>query len=167
MLAEEKRKIYKEKYELGDYDIEQLLSNKDVSNYFDQVVAHTSQYKLACNWVMVDVMAYLNKEGISIQEFKVSPDNLAKLINMIQKGTISSKQSRQVFEVMVKENEDPEKIAKDLHLVQMSDTSMIRDLVLQVLAENPQSIEDFKNGKDRAVGFLVGMVMKKSQGKDC
>ncbi len=165
MLAEEKRKIYKEKYELGDYDIEQLLSNKDVSNYFDQVVAHTTQYKLACNWVMVDVMAYLNKEGISIQEFKVSPDNLAKLINMIQKGTISSKQSRQVFEVMVKENEDPEKIAKDLHLVQMSDTSMIRDLVLQVLAENPQSIEDFKNGKDRAVGFLVGMVMKKSQGK--
>lgn len=165
ILAEEKKRIYSTEYELGEYDIEQLLSAKDISDYFDEVCKYTSQYKLACNWVMVDVMAYLNKNLIEIKDFPVSPKNLATLIELINKGDISSKQSRQVFEVMLKNNDDPQKIIKDLNMTQLNDESAIRELVAQVLSDNPQSIIDYKNGKDRAVGFLVGMVMKKSQGK--
>ncbi len=165
VLASEKRNTYKNIYELGDYDIEQLLTDKYVSDYYDEVCKHTKHYKLACNWVMVDVMAYLNKEMITIREFKVSPASLAELIDMIDKGEISSKQSRQVFEVMLKTLKTPRKIAGELNMTQLSDENVIKNLVMQVLDEYPQSIEDYKNGKDRAVGFLVGMVMKKSQGK--
>ncbi len=165
VLADEKRKTYKDVYGLGDYDIEQLLSDKDISSYYDVVCKHTTQYKLACNWVMVDVMGYLNKEMITINEFKLNPNLLAELIEMVTKGTISSKQSRQVFEIMLKTFESPSKIASKLNMTQISDVDSIRNLVMQVLDEYPQSIEDYKNGKDRAIGFLVGMVMKKSQGK--
>ncbi len=165
VLAEEKRKTYKYIYGLGDYDIDQLLSDKYVSIYFDEVCKHTNQYKLACNWVMVDVMGYLNKEMITICDFKLEPSLLAELIEMVTKGTISSKQSRQVFEIMLKTFESPSKIASKLNMTQISDEESIKSLVMQVLNEYPQSIEDYKNGKDRAIGFLVGMVMKKSQGK--
>ena len=165
ILADEKRKTYKDAYGLGDYDIEQLLSDKYVSDYYDEVCKYTNQYKLACNWVMVDVLGYLNKEMITIHEFKLEPKLLAELIEMVFKGTISSKQSRQVFEVMLKTFKSPSKIAGELNMTQLSDEGAIKALVLQVLDEYPQSIEDYKNGKDRAVGFLVGMVMKKSQGK--
>ncbi len=165
VLAEEKKLIYSRQYELGDYDIEQLLSDKDISDYFDEVCKCTKQYKLACNWVMVDVMAYLNKTMTTIREFPVEPRKLAALIEMINHGDISSKQSRQVFEVMLKTGDEPQKVAKDLNMTQISDENVIRELVLQVLDDNPQSIIDYKNGKDRALGFLVGMIMKKSQGK--
>ncbi len=165
VLADEKKKIYSKQYELGEYDIEQLLSNKEISDYFDEVCKFTKQYKLACNWVMVDVMAYLNKTLTTIQEFQVAPRHLAELIEMINKGDISSKQSRQVFDVMIKTGDDPKKVAKDLNMTQVSDEGVIKELVLQVLNDNPQSIIDYKNGKDRAIGFLVGMVMKRSQGK--
>ena len=112
ILADEKRKTYRDAYGLGDYDIEQLLSDKYVSDYYDEVCKHTKQYKLACNWVMVDVLGYLNKEMITIHEFKLEPKLLAELIEMVFKGTISSKQSRQVFEVMLKTFKSPSKIAK-------------------------------------------------------
>lgn len=165
VLADEKKKTYRDIYGLGEYDIEQLLNDKFISDYFDEVCKYTKQYKLACNWVMVDVMAYLNKEDVAIQDFPISASRLAALIEMIAQGQVSSKQGRQIFEMMFKKDDAPKKIAEEMHMTQMSDTNAIQSWVLAVLDENPQSIIDYKNGKDRAVGFLVGMVMKKSQGK--
>ena len=102
---------------------------------------------------------------IKIKDFKVSPEHLAKLVNMVEKGTVSSKQARQLFEKMVETDEDPNKIADKMNMTQICDENIILGFVTEVLDANPQSIEDFKAGKDRALGFLIGMVMKKSQGK--
>ena len=115
--------------------------------------------------MMVDVASFLNKNAIKIKDFKVSPEHLAKLVNMVEKGTVSSKQARQLFEKMVETDEDPNKIADKMNMTQICDENIILGFVTEVLDANPQSIEDFKAGKDRALGFLIGMVMKKSQGK--
>ena len=164
-LADSKKARYMNELGLSDYDSDILLLDKAVSEYFDEACKTTSCYKLLCNWLMVDVASYLNKDAIKINDFKVSPDKLASLVNIVDKGTISSKQARQVFEKMVLSNDDPMKIAESLNMTQICDETVLMGFINDVLAANPQSIEDFKAGKDRAVGFLIGMIMKKSQGK--
>ncbi len=164
-LASAKENRYLNELGLSEYDASILLQDKDVSEYFDEACKGTTCYKLLCNWVMVDVTSYINKELINIKKFNVKPLSLAKLVNMVDKGSISSKQARQVFEKMIETGEEADKIAESLNMTQLSDESAILALVNDVLNENPQSIEDYKAGKDRAVGFLVGMVMKKSHGK--
>ena len=164
-LADFKLARYKEKLGLSDYDADILLQDKEISEYFDKACAFTTSYKLLCNWMMVDVASFLNKNAIKIKDFKVSPEHLAKLVNMVEKGTVSSKQARQLFEKMVETDEDPNKIADKMNMTQICDENIILGFVTEVLDANPQSIEDFKAGKDRALGFLIGMVMKKSQGK--
>lgn len=164
-LADAKLARYMNDLGLSEYDASILLQDKAMSEYFDEACKGTNCYKLLCNWVMVDVTSYINKELINIKEFKVKPLSLAKLVNMVDKGTISSKQARQVFEKMIETGNEADKIADSMNMTQICDENVILGFVNQVLEENPQSIEDYKAGKDRAVGFLVGMVMKKSQGK--
>ena len=164
-LADAKLTRYKNDLGLSDYDADILLQDKGMSEYFDEACKQTSCYKLLCNWIMVDVASYINKAAINISKFNVSPANLAKLVNMVDKGTISSKQARQIFEKMIESDEDPNKIADKLNMTQICDENIILGFVNEVLEANPQSIDDYKAGKDRAVGFLIGMIMKKSQGK--
>ena len=142
-----------------------MISNKDICEYFDAVVNGGATAKLAANWVLVDVQAILNKEDISIKAFKVSPNHLADLIKLIEKGTVSNKQAREIFLKMLENDDDPNKLVKDMGTTLLSDEGEIQKIINQVLEENPQSIIDYKNGKDRAVGFLVGQVMKSSHGK--
>ena len=163
-LAEVKLERYKG-LGLNDYDSNLLISNKDICEYFDAVVNGGATAKLAANWVLVDVQAILNKEDISIKAFKVSPNHLADLIKLIEKGTVSNKQAREIFLKMLENDDDPNKLVKDIGTTLLSDEGEIQKIINQVLEENPQSIIDYKNGKDRAVGFLVGQVMKISHGK--
>ena len=163
-LAEVKLERYKG-LGLNDYDSNLLISNKDICEYFDAVVNGGATAKLAANWVLVDVQAILNKEDISIKAFKVSPNHLADLIKLIEKGTVSNKQAREIFSKMLENDDDPNKLVKDMGTTLLSDEGEIQKIINQVLEENPQSIIDYKNGKDRAVGFLVGQVMKISHGK--
>ena len=163
-LAEVKLERYKG-LGLNDYDSNLLISNKDICEYFDAVVNGGATAKLAANWVLVDVQAILNKEDISIKAFKVSPNHLADLIKLIEKGTVSNKQAREIFAKMLENDDDPNKLVKDMGTTLLSDEGEIQKIINQVLEENPQSIIDYKNGKDRAVGFLVGQVMKISHGK--
>lgn len=163
-LAEVKLERYKA-MGLNDYDSNLLISNKDNCEYFDEVVKGGANAKLAANWVLVDIQAILNKEDISIKEFKVSPAHLADLIKLIEKGTVSNKQAREIFSKMQENDEDPAKLVKDMGTSLMSDEGELLSIIKQVLDNNPQSIIDYKNGKDRAVGFLVGQVMKLTQGK--
>ena len=163
-LAEVKLERYKG-LGLNDYDSNLLISNKDICEYFDAVVNGGATAKLAANWVLVDVQAILNKEDISIKAFKVSPNHLADLIKLIEKGTVSNKQAREIFLKMLENDDDPNKLVKDMGTTLLSDEGEIQKIINQVLEENPQSIIDYKNGKDRAVGFLVGQVMKISHGK--
>ncbi len=151
-------------YGLTEKEAIVLLSVKERLRYFEAVVAACGNPKVACNWVLVDVEAILNKDKHTTYEnCGIKAEDLGKLIKMIDSKTISNKQAREVFEAM-QSGAEPEAYVKEHNLAQNSDSDAVMKLVMQVLDENPQSIEDFKGGKDRAAKFLVGQVMKLSKG---
>ena len=154
-----------QEFGLSDYDARLIVSTKAMAEYFDKAVANSKDAKLVANWLLGDVSAYLNNENKEIGEFQVTPDNLGQLTNLIKDGVLSSKLAKKVFTEMLKENKAPKQLVKDLGLEQVSDTGAIEKFVDEAIAENPQSVADFKAGKDRAIGFLVGQIMKKSHGK--
>ncbi len=144
-----------------------IVASKKVADYFDEGTKATKNLKALSNWLIGDVAGYLNAEGIEINdpEFKITPDHLGELVNLIDKGVLSSKLAKQVFAEMLKENEAPEALVKKLGLEQVSDAGELGKLVDEVIAANPQSIADFKAGKKKALGFLVGQIMKATHGK--
>ncbi len=162
-LPEKRKEKYMNVYGLSEYDANTLTSVKELSDFYDEVVTQTDEYKLACNWCTVEMMAYLNKENIKLVNNPLSSAHLADMINMVAKGEISGKQAKTVFEEMMK-GKDPRKVVEEKGMKQLSDPEAIRALVIKVLDNNPNAINDFKNGKDRAVGALIGQVMKLSRG---
>ncbi|MBQ7883376.1 MAG: Asp-tRNA(Asn)/Glu-tRNA(Gln) amidotransferase subunit GatB [Phascolarctobacterium sp.] len=150
---------------LPKYDASIIVSNKAMAEYFDEAVKTTKDAKGIANWLLGDVSAYLNNEGITISEFKVAPAHLAELVNLTKEGVLSSKLAKKVFAEMLKGDKSPKILVRELGLEQVSDEGAIMKLVEEILAENPQSVADFKAGKERAIGFLVGQIMKKSKGK--
>ncbi len=158
------RKAQYTAYGLSDYDADILVQTKEVSDFYNEVIVYSKEYKLVANWVIGELMAYLNKNNIAITDNPLSPKYLASMIDMIQAKEISGKQAKVVFEEIML-GKDPKQVVEEKGMKQLSDTGAILTLITQVLEANPQSIEDFKNGKDRAVGFLVGQVMKASKGQ--
>ena len=150
---------------LPEYDASQIVSTKAMAEYFDEAVKTAKDSKAVSNWLLGDVSAYMNNEGITIADFKVTPAHLAELVNLIKDGVLSSKLAKKVFAEMLKEDEAPKALVKKLGLEQVSDEGAILKLVEETIAENPQSVADYKAGKDKAIGFLVGQIMKKSRGK--
>ena len=138
--------------------------NKEMSEFFETVMQYGKDAKNVCNWLLSDISAWLNKHEVSITECKLNPEHLAKLVGMIDEGKVSNAQAKKLVDDLM-DGKDPEVSAKEKGLVQISDEGAIRSMVEEVLDANPQAIEDFKNGKDRAVGFLTGQVMKKSKGQ--
>ena len=151
-------------YELSEYDAGVLVSDREMADFFEEVLKSTKFAKKACNWIIGDVSAYLNKNNLSFAKVPCTSENLASLINVIEAGEISGKQGKVVFEEVM-QGKDPKKVIEEKGMKQVSDDGAILAIVNSVLDANPQSIEDFKNGKDRAVGFLVGQVMKASRGQ--
>ena len=149
---------------LPENDIAILVANKELADYYDQVMKHTQHAKIAANWVIVELPAGLTKMNTKLAENPVAPQAMAELVNMIVGGEISGKQAKIVFEEVL-QGKDPKQVAQEKGMKQLSDSSALIALINQVLDEQPQSITDYKNGKDRAVGFLVGQVMKKSKGQ--
>lgn len=154
-----------EQFGLSVKDANQIVGTKAMAEYFDEAVKTAKDGKGVANWLLGDVSAYLNNENITIAEFAVTPANLSELVNLLKDGVINSKAGKQVFAEMVKENKSAKALVKELGLEQVSDTGAIEALVDEVLAANPQSVADFKAGKEKAIGFLTGQVMKKSRGK--
>ncbi len=150
---------------LNEYDANQLIQNRDISNYFDDASQYGANPKLLANWINVDVMAVLNKEEIEMKDFIISAKHLAELVKLIDSKQISNKQARDVFSIMLKKDDDPQQIVASLGQTMVSDEEVILNLIHQVLQSNKQSIQDYKNGKDRALGYLVGQVMKLSKGQ--
>ena len=149
---------------LKEYDASVLVANRDLGDFFDAVCEHTKNFKKAANWVIVELPAALNKDNIKFANNPCEPKHLAAMINMVEAGEISGKQAKIVFEEIMK-GKDPKVVVEEKGMKQMSDTGELLAMVTSVLDANPQSIEDFKNGKDRAVGFLVGQVMKARKGQ--
>ncbi|MBR0478474.1 MAG: Asp-tRNA(Asn)/Glu-tRNA(Gln) amidotransferase GatCAB subunit B, partial [Solobacterium sp.] len=120
--------------------------------------------KGVCNWLLGDVSGWLNHHEQNIETCALKPENLAKLVQMVDDGKINGKQAKALVEDLM-EGKDPAQAAKDRGMEQVSDEGALREMVLSVLAANPQAVEDYRAGKDRAVGFLVGQMMKASRGK--
>lgn len=163
-LPQARKERYKSEYGLSDHDIGILISNKEMSDYFETVTKFTSNAKSACNWLLSDISAWLNTHETTIDQAQLNPENLAKLIAMIDDGKISNAQAKKLVDDLMA-GKDPETAAKEKGLEQVSDTGAIAAMVNEVMDANPQAIEDFRNGKSRAVGFIVGQVMKKSRGQ--
>lgn len=164
-LIDSKKKRYQEQYGLSEYDTDVLLSNRSNAKYFEKVLENTNQYKLAANWITVDIQSYLNKNAMSIEEFKIEPKAIATTINAISNGKISSKQGKEFLLKALEEKADLIHLVESSKSALISDESEIIKLIKAVIELNPQSVIDYKAGKDRAVGFLIGQLMKKTGGK--
>ncbi|MET1249051.1 Asp-tRNA(Asn)/Glu-tRNA(Gln) amidotransferase subunit GatB [Sporolactobacillus sp. STCC-11] len=164
-LPDARQKRYVEDLGLPEYDAIVLTQTKTMSDFFQEAVAEGADAKLVSNWLMGDVSAYLNSKYMTIDQVPMKAKDLAKLVKLIEKGTISSKIAKKVFKDLIEKGGDPEEIVKAKGLVQISDEGALRDMLAPILEANKQSMIDYKNGKDRALGFLVGQVMKQTHGK--
>ncbi|MDA3130388.1 Asp-tRNA(Asn)/Glu-tRNA(Gln) amidotransferase subunit GatB [Aliibacillus thermotolerans] len=164
-LPDERKRRYIEEYDLPAYDAGVITQSKDMSDFFQAAVDEGADPKQTSNWLMGEVNAYLNAHLLEMKDIALTPTALRKLIQLIEKGTISSKIAKKVFAELIEKGGDPEQIVKEKGLVQISDEGELKKIVDNVLENNTQSIEDYKNGKDKALGFLVGQVMKETKGK--
>ena len=163
-MPDEKKIRLMNDFDLSSYDASIVVSDRDISEYYEEV-AKDSDYKLAANWMIVELFGVLNKEGKEIKDSPVSAKNLSKLINLIKNNTISGKIAKTVFEEMVKNNEDPEKIVNEKGMKQQSDPEELKKIIDTILKNNEDKVEQYKAGKDKLFGFFVGEVMKNTQGK--
>lgn len=164
-LPDARRARLEKEYGLSDYDAGIITSSRAMAEYFDAVVATGADPKLAANWIMGDLAKSLNEDGIDITKSPVSAERLGKMIGLIMKDTISGKIAKKVFKEMWTNEDEPEKIVKDKGLVQITDTGAIEAAVDAAIAANPKAVEEYKGGKKKAIGALVGQVMKATRGK--
>ncbi|MDD6240909.1 MAG: Asp-tRNA(Asn)/Glu-tRNA(Gln) amidotransferase subunit GatB [Eubacteriales bacterium] len=151
---------------LDDYEIEELLKDRDFVTYYeDCITLGVKNPTTLWNFLMVDILGYLNKNSLSLKDLKFTKENLASLVNLLSDGKINSKQAKEVLSVMLEKGSDPLSVVKEKGMEQISDTGAIETLVEGVLADNAPTIADWQRGKDHALGYLVGQVMKRSKGK--
>lgn len=156
---------YKEEYGIPDYDISILTASKKMADLFEETVALCHNPKKVSNWLMVETMRLLKEKEMEPEDITFTPDHLAKLIELTEKGTVNSTVAKEVFEVIFAENVDPEQYVSEHGLGTVSDEGALRETIEKVVADNPQSVADYQAGKKKAIGFLVGQTMKAMQGK--
>ncbi|MFJ7639779.1 Asp-tRNA(Asn)/Glu-tRNA(Gln) amidotransferase subunit GatB [Peribacillus sp. NPDC097206] len=164
-LPDARKKRYAEEFGLPEYDAAVLTVTKEMADFFEASVAAGADAKLASNWIMGEVSAFLNAEGKELHDVALTAESLAGMIKLIKDGTISSKIAKKVFKELIENGGDAEAIVKEKGLVQISDEGALKTAVEEALNNNPQSIEDFKAGKQKAIGFLVGQIMKATKGQ--
>ena len=164
-LPHDKKERFIKEYDLPEYDAGVLTQSKDLALFYEETVKYFNDPKQVSNWIMGDVLRRLNDEEIEVEDLKFGPKNLAALISLIDDGKISNNIGKKVLREMFETGKKPEEIVKEKGLIQISDEGELKGIVEKVLSENEQSIIDYKNGKDRALGFLVGQVMKATRGK--
>lgn len=164
-LRDEKIVRYREEYDLPDYDIDIITGSKHLADLFEATIALGSSPKEVSNWLMGETMRLVNDSDMDIDDVFFAPEHLASLIQMIEKSEINRKVGKEVFEKIFKENVDPAVYVEENGLKSMNDEGALRKTIEEIVANNPQSVEDFKAGKKKAIGFLVGQTMKATQGK--
>ncbi|MFP7171243.1 Asp-tRNA(Asn)/Glu-tRNA(Gln) amidotransferase subunit GatB [Terribacillus sp. 7520-G] len=164
-LPDARKARYVNELGLPAYDAMVLTLSVEMSDFFEATLKAGADAKAASNWLMGEVSAYLNKQQKDLSDIALTPEGLAKMITLIEDGTLSSKMAKKVFAELVENGGDPEQIVKDKGLVQISDEGQLTEIITAILDQNEQSVIDFKNGKDRALGFLVGQVMKQTKGQ--
>ena len=164
-LPDEKRDRFMEEYNLSKYDAEVLTDDKDVAVFFEETVDHIDDPGLVSNWIMGDVLRRLSEEDGDISSLKFDAKDLSDLLKIVKSGEINNNTGKKVLREMHETGKKPGDVVEDEGLAQISDEDELETIVDGVLDENEQSITDYKNGKDRALGFLVGQVMKATRGK--
>ena len=164
-LRAEKQARYKAEYDIPDYDIDIITSSKKMADLFEETIALGAAPKKVSNWLMVETMRLLKEHDQEADELSFSAENLAKLIQMVESKAINGTVAKEVFERIFAEDIDPERYVEEKGLKSVNDEAALRKVVEEVVAANPQSVEDYRNGKQKAIGFLVGQTMKAMQGK--
>lgn len=164
-LPESRKQRYLEQYKLSEKDAKLITSSKYLSDLFEQAIEVCNNPKAVNNWIISDISRILNEKEMEPIEIPFNANQLGKLVILIDKGTISSSIGKKVLEELFENSKDPEEIIKEKGWIQISDEGAIKEVVLKILEANPQSIADYKGGKDRALGFLVGQAMKETKGK--
>ena len=164
-LPESRRDRYIKEYNLSEKEAKLLTSSKYLSNLFEGALDVCGNAKAVANWILSDISRILNEKELEPENIPFTAEQLAKMIELIDKGTISSAIAKKVLTELFENPKDPEEIIKEKGWIQISDEGAIKEVVMKVLENNPQSVADFKGGKDKALGFLVGQAMKETKGK--
>ncbi|KAA3615715.1 MAG: Asp-tRNA(Asn)/Glu-tRNA(Gln) amidotransferase subunit GatB [Calditrichaeota bacterium] len=164
-LPDERTERFVKEYKIPEYDAEVLTAGKDVADYYETTVKSVANAKLASNWIMGEVMRLVNQQKVEIGDISITPARLADLLNSIENKTISGSAAKTVFEKMAETELSVAQIVEQEGLAQISDSSELDKLIDQVISENTQQVERYKNGEKKLIGFFVGAVMKASKGK--
>lgn len=164
-FREEKMARYKEEFDIPEYDIDIITGSKRMADLFEATVALGAQPKKVSNWLMVETLRLLKENDMEPEDIRFSPEHLAALIAMADKKEINSSVAKEVFEEIFKSDVDPAKYVEEKGLKTVNDEGALRKTVEEVIANNPQSVQDYKSGKEKAIGFLVGQTMKAMKGK--
>ncbi|QAY66824.1 Asp-tRNA(Asn)/Glu-tRNA(Gln) amidotransferase subunit GatB [Paenibacillus protaetiae] len=164
-LPDARKARYTSEYGLPSYDAEVITSSIKLADLFEESLNYTKDAKAVSNWIMGDLLGYLNTNGLELAEVKLTGQGLGEMIGLLEKGTISSKIAKTVFKAMLESGKRPQQIVEEQGLVQISDEGAILAIVDKIVEANPQSVEDYRAGKEKAIGFLVGQIMKETRGK--
>ena len=164
-LRTEKQQRYKEEYDIPEYDLDIITSSKKMADLFEETIALGAAPKKVSNWLMVETMRLLKEHEMEADEIRFSAAHLAALIQMVEAREINGTVAKEVFEKVFSENIDPKAYVEEHGLKTVNDEGALKKVVEEVIASNPQSVEDYRNGKEKAIGFLVGQTMKAMKGK--
>ena len=164
-LYDQKLERFLKDYKLNEVDAKILLSSKELADYYDEVAKNSKIYQPLANFIISEVLGYLNKNNITISEFNVKPSNISTLVDILNNKEINSKQGKDIFQKMIETNKDPLILKNEMGATLITDKDKIRNDVLEIISQNPTLPDDYKNGKTRALGFVMGLLMKKNKGK--
>ena len=164
-MPDSRRQRYINEWGLPEYDAGVISSSRELADFFEAAVKEYGEAKTVSNWVMGEFLRLLNQEKIEISASKISPSQLVQMLKMIDAGTISGKIAKTVFEEMFKTGNDPAQVVKEQGLVQISDAGELEALAQKIIAANPKSVADYLGGKEQAIGYLVGQMMKETKGR--
>lgn len=164
-MREEKMRRYQEEYGIPAYDAGILTSDKGMADIFEEAAALCGKPKKVSNWLMVETLRLMKEHGMDAGELRFSPEHLAKLVSLVEEGVINGTVAKEVFELVFDRDIDPEKYVEEKGLRTVKDEGKLRAVIQEVLEANPQSVADYKGGKQKAIGFLVGQTMKAMKGK--
>lgn len=164
-LPDEMKARFMEQYGLGTYDASVLTLSRASAQFYEEVVASKRDAKLCANWMTVELFGALNRASLELHDSPISPAQLGALVDLIAKGTISGKIAKTVFEEMFQTSKEPQQIVEEKGLIQISDAGALKPIVTKIVADNPDTVAQYKEGNERVFGFFVGQVMKETQGK--
>ena len=164
-FKDEKMLRYKEEFGIPDYDINMITDSKKLADIFEETTALCNKPKKVSNWLITETMRILKEKNMDPEDITFSPKSLARIIELADEGSINSNVAKEIFEKIFDEDIDPDKYIEENRLKQVNDEGALKATVEKVIADNPQSVADYRAGKEKAIGFLVGQTMKAMQGK--